>query len=102
MPTSLHLDFLRHDKIPDPFKESNWESLKWVSECNITYTKKITLSDQLMKSQKIELVFEGIDTYSTIYFNDQKILETQNAFVEYRAEILSDWIKKNGENLIKI
>ena len=87
MPTSIHLDLLRNGKIEDSFKGAIWESQRWISECNLTYTKKITISKEILDFQNVEIVFEGIDTYSTVYFNDQKILETQNAFVEYRVVI---------------
>ena len=98
MPTSIHLDLLRHDKIPDAFKGSVWESQKWISECNITYTKKIKIDSDVLEHQNVELVFEGIDTYSTVFFNGHQILETKNAFVEYRAVLPKDIIKENAEN----
>lgn len=31
LPTSLHLDLMRAEKIPDTFKGSNWEGQKWIS-----------------------------------------------------------------------
>jgi beta-mannosidase len=46
------------------------------------------------------LVFEGIDTYSTVKLNSKEILKTQNAFVEYKANVKD--LLKVGPNLLEI
>ena len=80
IPSTFHLDLLKHDQIEDPFFGNNYPSLHWVSECYITYSTNISF-DSHMGQQHIELVFEGIDTYSTISFNDKEVLTTKNAFI---------------------
>src|SRR5699024_6947829 len=41
----------------------------------------------LLEQDRIELIFHGLDTYSDVYLNDQKILTTDNMFRTYRKEI---------------
>jgi beta-mannosidase len=51
-----------------------------------------------MEYSEINLVFEGVDTYSTIKFNEQLIEKTNNSFVEYRVNIKN--LVKLGDNLL--
>lgn len=41
----------------------------------------------MLQYQVVNLVFEGIDTYSTIKLNSEEILKTENAFVEYKVNV---------------
>jgi beta-mannosidase len=65
------MDLLKYNKIPDPFFGSNWEQLKWISQCNAIYTRNISVTDDMLQYQVINIVFEGIDTYSTIKINEK-------------------------------
>jgi beta-mannosidase len=49
-----------------------------------------------------ELVFEGIDTYSTIFFNKKELLATNNSFVEYRVTLDKRDIKFGENNLLEV
>ena len=46
------------------------------------------------------MVFEGIDTYSTIKLNTHEILKTKNAFVEYGISVKTHL--KIGQNLLEV
>lgn len=80
--------------------EDNHEKVKWVSDCTITYIKKFQVDEKTMKFESSKLVFEGIDTYSSISINGQKLQETKNAFVQY--QIPADKNLKLGENVIQV
>lgn len=51
-------------------------------------------------NENIELVFEGIDTYSDIYLNEQLILQTDNQFRKWKKDVKS--ILKAFDNKLKI
>jgi len=42
------MDLLKHNKIPDPFFGSNWEQLKWISQCNAIYKRNISVTDDML------------------------------------------------------
>lgn len=84
IPSVLHLDLLRSNKIPDPFFGDNYKKLEWISSCNVTYSTNITFESN---TDRAELVFEGIDTYSSVYLNGKEMVVTNNSFVEYRVRV---------------
>ncbi|KAJ5126488.1 glycoside hydrolase superfamily [Penicillium atrosanguineum] len=89
LPTSIHLDLLADDKIPDPFPAKNEELVQWVGNKTWIYEKRFTTPRGLSENpdQRIFLVFEGLDTYTTISLDGKTILETNNMFVGYRVEV---------------
>jgi beta-mannosidase len=100
LPTVLHLDLMRASKIKDPFFGNNHEEMKWISLCNVTYTKNLSFGNG--GNGSYELVFEGIDTYSTVVFNKKELLTTNNSFVEYRVRLNNSDIKFGENNLLEV
>jgi len=94
------MDLLAHNKIEDPFFGSNWEQQKWISQCNAFYKRNISVSEEMLKHSVVNLVFEGIDTYSTVKLNTKEILKTENAFVEYKVNVKD--LLKVGDNILEI
>jgi beta-mannosidase len=60
------------------------------------------LTFEPQSNKTYELVFEGIDTYSTILFNKKEMLGTNNSFVEYRVALDSRDIKFGENNLLEV
>ncbi|MEA3485657.1 MAG: glycoside hydrolase family 2 TIM barrel-domain containing protein, partial [Candidatus Aerophobetes bacterium] len=58
------------------------------------------LESQWKRKKKVELVFEGLDTFATIYLNGEKIGEADNMFIPWRFE-LTDKIKEKNVLLVK-
>ena len=43
LPTNIHLDLLRQNKIEDPYLGDNINKLKWISSCRVKYTKSFNV-----------------------------------------------------------
>jgi beta-mannosidase len=100
IPTTLHLVLQDAGDIPNPFLKENYPTLKYVSDCNIAFSVNFTVDDTAFALDHHYLVFEGIDTYSDIFLNGQKILSTENAFVKYRANVKQ--LLKKGVNFLQV
>ncbi|KAJ5552823.1 glycoside hydrolase superfamily [Penicillium frequentans] len=89
LPTSVHLDLLANHAIPDPFQAKNEELVKWIATRTWIYEKHFTIFPQepTNKSRKLVLVFEGLDTYTTVKLDGKAILETDNMFLSHRVDI---------------
>lgn len=90
IPSTLHLDLLKHEVIGDPFVGGNAKELGWVSECVVRYTRRFgdeELGAWAGEGRAVEIVFHGIDTYANVTLNGQLILQTDNAFKTYRVRI---------------
>ncbi|CAK7219173.1 hypothetical protein SBRCBS47491_003756 [Sporothrix bragantina] len=90
VPSVVHMDLLAHRKIPDPSLGMNELDVQWVGEqcwsyrCTFASPPKDTLRNA---HRRIHLVFEGLDTFATVYLNGTQILECDNMFVAHRVDV---------------
>ena len=87
VPGCVHLDLLRNKLIPDPFYRDNEAKLQWIENADWEYRGTIQASDELLKRRHIELVFEGLDTYSDVSLNGTPVLTADNMFREWRVDV---------------
>ncbi|NDP21283.1 MAG: glycoside hydrolase family 2 protein [Paludibacter sp.] len=100
VPGCVHSDLFRNKLIPDPYYRTNEKQLQWIDKKDWEYKTTFNLPEELFKSEHLELVFEGLDTFSDVYLNDQKVLTTDNMFREWTADIRKYIVR--GENRIRI
>lgn len=116
-PTNIHLDLLSAGEIPDPHLGFNERSVQWVHEKTWRYsatfsikhfTDDSTLSSTFRRqgtpedigNRRVCLVFEGLDTFATVYVDGEKILESDNMFLSHRVDI-TDMINKNNRKRLE-
>ncbi|EDP96160.1 glycoside hydrolase family 2 protein [Kordia algicida OT-1] len=87
VPGNVYSDLLAHNKIPDPFIGSNELNVQWVPTKNWEYQTTLNLDEKTLEKSHIELTFEGLDTYATIYLNDSLLGKTDNAFRTWKFNI---------------
>ncbi|MBQ4232644.1 MAG: glycoside hydrolase family 2 protein [Lachnospiraceae bacterium] len=83
--------------IEDPFYRTNEYIAR--RELYKDYTFAKTFDIELNEGSEYILVFEGVDTDSDIYLNNQKILSTNNMFRKYETEDIKDILKPEGNEL---
>ena len=100
IPGTVHTDLYENKLIPDPFYGANEKQLQWIENENWEYESTFSLSEKEISNENIELEFDGLDTYATVYINGKKVLEADNMF---RKWIISakNHLKK-GKNHLKI
>lgn len=100
IPGTVHTDLFANQLIPDPFFGANEKQLQWIENENWEYETTFLLSEKEISNENIELEFEGLDTYATVYINGKIVLEADNM---YRKWIISanNHLKK-GKNHLKI
>lgn len=100
IPGTVHTDLFENQLIPDPFFGANEKQLQWIENKNWEYETTFSLSEKEISNENIELEFEGLDTYATVYLNGKIVLEADNMF---RKWIISakNHLKK-GKNHLKI
>ncbi len=100
VPGDVHLDLLRNKLIPDPYYRDNEAKLQWIQDAEWEYRRTLDVTPEMLSRQNIELVFEGLDTYSKVYLNDQEILTADNMFREWRVAVKS--YLKAGPNQLRV
>ncbi len=100
IPSNVHSDLFHHQLIEDPFWENNELKLQWIEEENWTYSTKFRITEEELTSGFVNLVFEGLDTYSEVLLNNQPVFSSDNMFITYEKEVKSLLLK--GENKLEI
>ena len=89
VPGDVMLDLMRNDKLVDPYFGTNEEKVAWIGSTGWSY-RKIFEEDELEKLCKWDqpqLIFEGLDTYATVVWNSDTLLQSQNMHRKYRCDI---------------
>jgi beta-mannosidase len=100
IPGSVHTDLMAAGLIPDPFKSDNESKVQWVENEDWIYQCNFNITASQLNENKIELVFEGLDTYAEVELNGKKILSASNMFRIWKVDIKK--IIKSGNNQLRI
>lgn len=100
VPGVVHLDLLENGLIEDPYENNNEITQQWIELEDWEYVNTINADRNLLKKKHIELVFEGLDTYTTILLNGKEILATDNMFRAWKIDIKPHL--KFGENELRV
>lgn len=87
VPGCVHTDLLRNGLIPEPFADTNERVLQWIGDSTWEYTSTFETNDTVLRQQRQELVFEGLDTYASVFLNGELLLEADNMFRSWRIRV---------------
>ncbi|KAL4896133.1 beta-mannosidase A [Aspergillus ambiguus] len=85
LPSQVHLDLL-HAGIIGVYHGLNDFNLRWIADANWTYTSD-PITGLQNNSHSTWLVFDGLDTFTTITFCGSQIASTDNQFRQYAFDI---------------
>ena len=102
VPGVVHTDLMANEIIEDPFFRLNERGVQWVDKEDWIYQTEFVADKDVLSKERIELVFEGLDTYADVYLNDEKepILTADNMFRTWRVNVKESL--KEGSNLLKV
>jgi beta-mannosidase len=92
VPGSTHLDLLAAGLITDPFLDQAEAELAWMHRTDWLYATTFPAS-AVAPGERVDLVFDGLDTVATVELNRQLLGRTANMHRGYRfdvREILAD------------
>ncbi|MEV0901837.1 glycoside hydrolase family 2 protein [Actinoplanes sp. NPDC049802] len=87
VPGCVHSDLLGHGRIPDPFRDDNEHAVAWVGRADWTYRRDISWDGPA--HDRIDLVFDGLDTVARITLGGTVLGETRNMHRGYRFDVTS-------------
>ncbi|NSW51831.1 MAG: glycoside hydrolase family 2 protein [Anaerolineae bacterium] len=97
MPGSVHLDLMRHGRIPDPFLYDNEEKVQWIIDQEWQYRCQFEVNQTLILAEKQVMVFNGIDTIASVSLNGTLLGKTDNMFRTYEWDVTT-LINTTGSN----
>lgn len=86
VPGTAHGALLAAGRIPDPFYGRNEADVRWVAERRWVWRLGFEAGEL---AEREELVFEGLDTYCTVWLNGERLLQSDNMFVPRRVDVRS-------------
>ncbi|MGN7164824.1 beta-mannosidase [Paenibacillus cellulositrophicus] len=100
VPGDVHTTLMRHGLIDHPFYGHNDQKCRWVEERIWWYRTVFTLDEKPRPDDKMLLVFEGLDTFATVYLNGAELGSTDNMFISHTFEVSREL--KPGKNVIAV
>jgi beta-mannosidase len=100
VPGTVHTDLFQQHLIPDPFYGANEKKLQWIENESWEYETIFSVSNFELSAENIELEFNGLDTYATVFLNGNSILEADNMFRKWTLSVKNRL--KKGKNQLKI
>ena len=100
VPGDVHLDLIANKVIGDPFFRDNEAKYQWISQAGWEYRTAITADRAMLARRHIDLVFEGLDTYALVYFNDKLLITADNMFRAWQVDLKSHL--RPGANQLRV
>jgi len=98
VPGCVHLDLLDNNLIDDPFYRDNETKVQWIENEDWEYRLVFDVPREVLAKKHIQLIFEGLDTYATMTLNGQQIIEADNMYRAWTAEVKL-LLKERGNEL---
>ncbi|MHC4915393.1 MAG: beta-mannosidase [Planctomycetota bacterium] len=87
VPGTVHTDLMKAGRIPDPHLGLNEEKVRWVAERDWSWSREFEVSGELLARDRVELVFEGLDTAARVLLNGEEVAESDNMYVPLRVDV---------------
>ncbi len=100
VPGCVHTDLLDNKLIDDPFWRDNEQKQQWIGKTDWEYQTIFNVTPEMLKHEKLDLVFEGLDTYANVFLNDALLLNADNMFRTWRAD--GKRLLRPGPNTLRI
>jgi len=99
VPGMTHLHLLGAGEIAEPLFGRNAEQCDWMEEKDWWYSRTFRLAEDDL-TDRIEVVFDGLDTFADVWVNGQHVGSCRNGLVPWRGNITPH--VRAGENLIVV
>ncbi|WP_020393169.1 glycosyl hydrolase 2 galactose-binding domain-containing protein [Kribbella catacumbae] len=85
VPGCCHQDLLAAGHIPDPYLDRNELEVAWIGQADWRYDT--TVAAIPLGCERVDLVFEGLDTVATVTVDGAEVGETRNMHRSYRFDV---------------
>lgn len=100
VPGDVHSTLIERNLIEDPFYGHNDLKCQWVEEKVWWYRSTFEFHDGEGKEDRYELIFEGLDTFATVYLNGIELGSTENMFISHTFDVTREL--NQGKNVLAV
>ncbi|MCL6518112.1 hypothetical protein, partial [Alicyclobacillus sp.] len=102
VPGDVHTTLIRHGLIEHPFFGDYDQRCRWLEERVWWYRTSFSFDEDLPPDARVELVFEGIDTFATVYLNGLEVAESANMFVPLEVDVTRELVREHNVLAVRI
>lgn len=100
VPGNVEIDLLTSGKIKNPEIGNNIYDLRKYEACQWWYFTTFK-TPRSAAGERIEIVFEGVDCFGSVWLNNKLVGKTDNMFIDHRFDV-TDFLIPNGNNSIYV
>lgn len=100
VPGEVHWDLMQAGKIDDPFFDLNHLKMRELEEHEFWYRRSFPVPDK-MAGERLEIVFEGLDCFATVWVNGLRVGSSANALVPRTFDV-TDALRPGATNEIAV
>ena len=100
VPGNITADLCRAGIVADPYFGSNADRLRQWEFTDFTYSVRFR-APEFAAGERLELVFEGVDTVAEVFWNDILLGGMENMFIEHRFDV-TDQVVPDGDNRLSV
>ncbi|MCE6997326.1 glycoside hydrolase family 2 protein [Saccharothrix sp. S26] len=99
VPGSTHLDLMAANLVPDPYRDRNEAALTWMHRVDWQYSTTFQAAAP-RPGERVDLVFDGIDTVATVELNGTVLGRTANMHRGHRFDVGRSL--RGGDNVLTV
>lgn len=100
VPGCVHTDLLAAGKLPDPWYRDQELAGKDLWEKDWSYRRTFVVPLEVRAQPHIVLRCAGLDTVAEVYLNDRRVLQADNMFRTWEADVKA--VLREGENEVEV
>jgi beta-mannosidase len=100
VPGTIQQDLIAAHIAPDPFIGQNEAAIQWAGLTGWQYRRTIQVTPAMLARDRVDLVFDGLDTFATVTVNGHPLLTADNAHRRWRADAKP--LLKAGPNTVEL
>jgi beta-mannosidase len=100
VPGDIHQALIAAGRIEDPFYDRNEDACAWMEQREWWYRASLENQEApLGQGERLLLVFEGLDTFVTIWLNGERLGKHENMFREVVFDVSQRWHTNSSNTL---
>jgi beta-mannosidase len=99
-PGDVYVGLIEAGRLPDPFFGMNETSARWVQDKEWWYRTSFE-APSLSEGQGLELIFNGLDTFATLWLNGEELGRSSNMFLPATFDV-TDRVRPDAENILTL
>jgi beta-mannosidase len=101
VPGTIQQDLIASGEVPDPFLGENEAAIQWVGLTDWDMRRALDVGAALFERKHLDLVFEGLDTFATVFINGKQVLVADNGHRRWRVDAKPFLKKGRNEILVR-